>query len=212
MPVFPLFINLKNKKCIVIGGGNVAERKIEALLEFNADITVISPKITTKLNEMHKEQRFTLIREEYRKGMLQGAFLVIAGTSDNSLNELIYKEATDKGIFVNVVDCPGKCTFIFPSLVRREDLVVGISTSGGYPALSKRIREEIEKLLPETFGTALDILKKYRKRAIQEIPDENLRKEVLNKLLDEVFAFKQQDTVEHMETRINSVYERYRHE
>lgn len=190
MALFPLFINLKGKKCIVIGGGNVAERKIKVLSGFEPDIFVISPTVTENIKQLQSQGVITHINDTYNIKYLDKAFLVIAATSDNQLNETIYREATNRRLMVNVVDDPEKCTFIFPSIVQREELVIGISTSGIYPALSRKIREKIEKVIPAIFGNLLRILKDCRTRAGSEIQDNKLRSEMLNQIAEDLVSGK----------------------
>lgn len=186
MPVFPLFVDLKDKLCVVVGGGKVAARKIDTLLQFEAKIRVVSPELSGRLEELKREGRVEVVERVYSEGDLEGAFIAIAATSDSMLNGEIYNYAVKNNIFVDVADCPQKCTFIFPSVVKRGDLVVGISTSGGYPALSKNIRKRIDGMLPQTYGDILEILKDCRKRAAVEIQDQAARKEILSRIMDEV--------------------------
>lgn len=208
MAVFPLFINLEGKKCIVVGGGKVAARKIETLLKFGASITVISPLPVKSILGLKCEDRLIVKRKKYSEEDIDGAFIIIAATSDKKANKRIYDDAVKNNIPVNVVDCPRKCTFIFPSIVKRNDLVVGISTSGRYPALSKKMREKIEKMLPGDFGDILEMLKKYRKKAMIEIHDSEKRKELLNKIADEAFCC-DHVPVERLKTGIEHIFKEY---
>lgn len=182
MAVFPLFINLKGKKCVIIGGGNVAERKINVLLGFEPEMVVISPTVTENIKQLQSQGIITHITDSYRPTYLDKAFLVIAATSDNQLNEAIYQEAMNRQLPINVVDAPDKCTFIFPSIIQRDELVIGISTSGVYPALSKKIREKIEQVIPVMNRNVLKVLKDCRERAGMEITDPEQRSELLNQI------------------------------
>lgn len=186
MAVFPVFIELKDKKCVVVGGGTVAERKIEALIEFGAKIVVISMAVNGKIRDLERNGRIEVMEREYSSGDLDGAFLAIAATDNPKTNEEVYKDALKKGIFINVVDCPKRCNFIFPAIVKRGDMVIGISTSGAYPALSKRIREKLETLFPNGFEVYLEILKDLRSKAGKRINDKDKRTEFLTKVLDDV--------------------------
>lgn len=160
MKYYPAFLNLKDKPCIVIGGGEVAERKIKALLDAEASVTVISPELTPSLKELSKKGRIKHISRPYKRGDLEGAFLVIAATSDMEVNRDVYEEASDRP--VNVVDVPELCTFIVPSVIRKGDLTIAISTSGTSPALARAIREQLEETIPEEIAEVLDLLRSLR--------------------------------------------------
>lgn len=189
MTAFPLYVDLSEKNCVIIGGGTVAERKTEILLPFKPRITLISPELTERLREMAGEGQITVIPEKFRLAHLAGAYLVIAATSDPLVNEAVYHEAVRNNLWVNVVDCPEKCTFIFPAIVKREELVVGISTGGAYPALSKNLRTKIENILPENYSIVLPVLKSLRKRAGLEIANRQKRKKVLARIAMEIDAW-----------------------
>jgi precorrin-2 dehydrogenase / sirohydrochlorin ferrochelatase len=212
MPVFPLFIDLKEKKCIVIGGGKVAERKVETLLEFTDHVTIISPEITEKIAKYKNENRLIVIKKEYSIEDLEGAFMVIAATDNKRINEKIAFDAGVMNIFVNVADSPKKCTFVFPSVVKKDDLIIGISTSGGYPSVSKKLREMINEILPAEFGTFLKVLKETRKAVENRFDNIVVRKELLNKITDEFFLNKDVLTENELKIKIKSIFEEYENE
>lgn len=189
MPVFPLFVDIKGKKCVVAGGGKTAFRKIEKLLLFEPEIWVVSPSISNEIYDLCTGKQIKIFKECYDIKYMENAFMAIAATNDRKVNELIYNDAVRKNIFVNVVDCPEMCTFIFPAVIKRDQLVLGISTSGAYPALAREIRKRMEKLVPEYYADLVVLLKEARKRAIVEIRDQAQRKRVLDKIL-EVFLMK----------------------
>lgn len=212
MFAFPLFIDLSDKKCVIVGGGKVAERKTETLLLFHAQITVLSPKLTDRLQELEKENRITVVDKEFSEKHLEDAFLVIAATSERLVNNRVYDYSVKNNIFVNVADCPEQCTFIFPSIVQRDSLVVGISTSGSYPALSKKVRQKIEGLLPQTYSEALPILKDIRRKSGEEIPDPKERKEVLKTVISRFDTLADTAGQEDLKNRIYNIYEELKHE
>ena len=212
MPAFPLFIDLKGKRCVVVGGGEVAARKIQTLLEFDAFITVISPDISESIQELKWQGKVIVIKKRYSEDDIEGAFMVIAATSDEKVNQKVYNDALRSNIFVNMADCPEKCTFTFPSVVTRDDLVIGISTSGGYPALAKKLRQKIEGIIPECYGALLQVLKQCRIRAQDEIGDAAMRRELLNKVLDEVVFYEDAVTPEVLMARIEDMFGEYRDE
>jgi len=160
---YPAFLKLEGKKCVVIGGGEVAERKVMSLLDCGAAVTVVSPQMCQALGELVESGRVLALTREYRRGDLQGAFVVIAATDDASVNDLIAKEAQQERVLINVVDNPERCDFIVPSVVRRGDLLIGISTGGKSPALAKKIRQELENLFPEDFAQLTTLLSEVRR-------------------------------------------------
>jgi precorrin-2 dehydrogenase/sirohydrochlorin ferrochelatase len=142
MRYYPVFLDLKERPCVVIGGGRVAERKVKTLLKAGARVKVISPQLTAPLARLKEQKRISHLSRPYRRSDLRGAFLVIGATDDRSINERIFREAAAGRIPVNVVDDPAHSSFIVPSVVKKKDLLVAISTSEeprwpGSPALEK---------------------------------------------------------------------------
>jgi precorrin-2 dehydrogenase/sirohydrochlorin ferrochelatase len=173
---YPVFLNLKNKKVIVCGGGHVAERKICALLKAGAEVMVVSPEITKRLETIRAQRRLKHICRKYRKSDLKDAFLVIAATDNLSVNERISHDAP---CLVNVVDAPDFCNFIVPSTINRGPLKLAISTSGVSPALAKTIRRELEGLYGAEFSEFLKFLQNTRAKAMKLIPDRKKRRQFL---------------------------------
>jgi len=169
---YPAFINLKDKQCVVVGGGKVAERKVLALLRSGANVKIISPDITDKLEKQKKKGNIIHIKRSYRKGDLKGAFLVIASTSDEKINKIISEAAP---CLVNVVDRPEMANFIVPSVISKGPLTIAISTAGASPAVAKTIRKELELIYNKDFGRFLDFLKQLRRHVIKEITDKRKR-------------------------------------
>lgn len=143
-PYYPAFLDVKDRLCVIIGGGRVAEGKIASLLECGAQIKMISPEVTAEVQGMADAGILRLEKREYREGDLEGAFVAIAATDDNSVNREIAREAEKGNVLLNVVDVTHLCTFIAPSVVRKGDVTVAISTSGLSPALARKLREELE--------------------------------------------------------------------
>jgi precorrin-2 dehydrogenase/sirohydrochlorin ferrochelatase len=179
---YPAFLNLRGKEVVVVGGGRIAERKILGLLKTGADITVISPEITKKIDQARLKKKLKHISRAYRKGDLNKAFLVIAATDSPAVNE---KAAKDAPCLLNVVDTPKLCNFIVPSTVIRGPLTVAVSTGGVSPALSKSIRKEIEKMYGPEFSHYLKYLRKVRSEAMETVPDKDKRSRVLKALASE---------------------------
>jgi precorrin-2 dehydrogenase/sirohydrochlorin ferrochelatase len=164
---YPVFLDIKNRPCIVVGGGAVAERKALSLLSAGAKVTVVSPRTTKILGELAKEGRVKHQKGRFTPGMLKGFFLIIAATDSPAVNEAVWTEAEALGLPVNVVDDPAHCSFIMPSVVDRGALTVAISTSGKSPLLARTLREELEKIIGTEYETLVDILGAVRKKLLK---------------------------------------------
>ena len=143
MDLFPIFLKIAARPCIVIGAGNLAESKIESLQAAHAKVTVIAPHATPRIVELAAAGEIDWQRRDYAAGDLSGNFLVVAATNVPAVNRAVYAEAVAKNIICNAVDDPPFCDFYFPSVVRRGDLQIAISTAGASPALAQRLRKEI---------------------------------------------------------------------
>jgi len=179
---YPAFLNLKGKKVVVIGGGKVAERKIFALLKAGAHVTVISPKITKRIEREKRKRRVRHISRKYKRGDQKNAVLVIAATDSQDINQQASREAP---CLVNVVDSPAHCNFIVPSVIKRGPLTIAVSTSGISPALSSSIRSELEELYGPEFAQYLELLEKIRRKVMREIPYKKERAEFLKSIASE---------------------------
>lgn len=179
MKYYPVFLNLKNKKTIVIGGGKVAERKTRTLLKADASVKIISPSLTHDLKILSRSGKLTHTKRNYRKKDTKEAFLVIAATSSPGTNTEI---ARDTKFLVNVVDTPSEGNFIAPSIVRRGRLTIAIATEGASPAISKAIRKEIEQLYGRDFALYLRFAESVRGKAMSKITDLRKRERFLKSL------------------------------
>ncbi len=184
MKYYPMYVDLRNQKCIVAGGGQVAERKVNNLLACQAKVTVISPQLTDGLQQLAHTRKIKHLRRTSRRGDLEGAFLVVSATDNSELNSIVYYEADQKGILINVVDDLQKCTFIAPSVMERGDLVISISTSSSCPALAKRIRKKLEGEFGEEYGDYLKLLRDIRDEIKQKYKFREERKKLLEKALE----------------------------
>lgn len=182
MKYYPIYLDIKGKKCIVIGGGKVAERKVFSLLNAGARITVISPDVTSKLDKMAWNGKIDLLKRPYRKGDLKEALLVYATTDDKVANTRISEEAEKKGILLNVADNPDGCDFIVPSVVERGSLSIAISTGGSSPALAKKLRLEMEERYGEEYAVFLDIMAAIRRKLLTKGTENDKNRKVFNKL------------------------------
>lgn len=176
---YPVLLNLTGKKAVVVGGGRIAERKVLSLVKASANITVVSPSLTSRLLTEKKEKRIDHLPRPYKKGDLKGAFLVIAATNLPEVNQRVAKDAS---CLVNVVDVPRECNFIAPSVVRKGPLTIAISTSGTSPACSRAIRMELEKAYGREFSDYLMFVKKIREKAMAKFEDKDRRELFLKEL------------------------------
>lgn len=180
MGYFPFFVDVENQNCLVVGGGVVALRKIEKLLPFNPNITVVSPKV-------HKEilsiENIDIIKRKFDFNDLKEKSFVITATDDKVLNKEIYNFCKENNIPVNTVDDKDNCSFIFPALARNNGVTVAISTSGKSPLYAKYLRKKIENLIQDS-ESIVDNLSKYRDKIKNEISLEENRKLVFEKLLE----------------------------
>ncbi len=158
MKYYPVFWNIAGKKCIVVGGGEVAERKVKRLLDCDAQVFVISSQLTPELARLNEKKIISHIAKEYSSEHIYGAVLVVGATDDEKTNTAIANDARNKGIPVNIVDDPQKCDFILPSLVEQGDLTIAIGTGGKSPALAHHLRKEMEAAYGEEYKILLNIL------------------------------------------------------
>lgn len=162
--LYPVFIELLHRPCVVVGGGSVAERKVIVLLESGADVTVVSPELTEHLQKLVDERKLRHVARTYCGGALQGAFLVVAATGEEEVNRAVSHEARQRNMLVNVVDVPELCNFFVPAVCQRGDLQIAVSTSGRAPALARAIRRRLEKLIPPAIAEDIRSLAARRRK------------------------------------------------
>jgi precorrin-2 dehydrogenase/sirohydrochlorin ferrochelatase len=162
MAYYPVFLDLRRQVVLIIGGGEVAERKTASLLRCGARVHLAAKTLTSSLEKWKAQGRIQYLGEEYKPSFMDEAFMVIAATDDAGLNQLISKEAKRRGLLINAVDQPEDCSFIVPSVLNRGDLTIAISTSGRSPALAKKIRKELEASYGEEYEVFLNLLGKVR--------------------------------------------------
>ena len=163
MRYYPVFLDIAGKPAVVIGGGNIAAQKVEGLLQAGADVTVISPKLSPELQQLVTGGLVTHVARAYEKGDLQGFALAFVATADRSVNAEVTAEARERRVLVNAVDDPPNCDFIMPSIVRKGDIIVAISTSGGSPAMARKLREQMEEFFSEEDAELLALASEVRK-------------------------------------------------
>lgn len=164
---YPVFLDIKDRPCLVIGGGAVAQRKVLGLLSAGALVTVISPRAGKGIARLSIEGRITLQKRAFAPGSLKGFALCFAATDSIEVNEAVWREAVKLGVPVNAVDDPAHCSFIVPSVVDRGALTIAISTSGKSPALSRSIREKLENTIGTEYETLVEILGAVRRKLLK---------------------------------------------
>jgi siroheme synthase-like protein len=159
---YPLFLNIAGRRCVVVGGGQVALRKVEMLLEFGAEVLAISPEFCPELEEMARDGCVTLLGRSYQAGDLRDARVAVAATDDNETNQAVVREARERGALVNVVDDAAASDFIVPSYVHRGDVTVAVSTAGRSPALARKLRTRLEEQFGPEYATLALLLGEVR--------------------------------------------------
>lgn len=186
MSLFPIFLKLTARPCTVIGAGKLAESKIESLLAAHARVTVIAPHANDRITALAESGEITLHLREYKKGDLSNSgtaqFLAVAATDNPAVNRAVFAEAEANGVLINAVDDPPFCDFYFPSVVRRGDLQIAISTAGHSPALAQRLRKEINEVLPLDTGDWLAEVGNLRREVLQMEPLNESRNQLLHTL------------------------------
>jgi len=178
---YPIYLDVKDKKCVIVGGGKVAYRKVCSLKEAGAEVVVVSPETCPEIAD---KKDIALIKKDYDENILDGALLVIAATDNESVNKKVSLDARKRNIIVNVVDHPELCSFIVPSTINRGDLCISISTGGASPAVAKSIREKLEDVFGSEYEEYLNLLTKMRSIAMSDIKNSAKRRKVLRRLAE----------------------------
>jgi precorrin-2 dehydrogenase/sirohydrochlorin ferrochelatase len=184
MKYYPAFLDLRDRPCLVVGGGQIAERKAIALFDAGADLTVVSPELTPHLRGLADKGKIAYRNRSFTDHDLTGMFLAVAATDDDAVNRAVAHACRKNGVLVNVVTAPDEGTFIVPSVVERGDLLIAISTCGDSPALARRVREELERTYGPEYGVFLEKMALLRKRLVQEVPNEEVRRKVFQALVN----------------------------
>lgn len=196
MAYFPLFVDIKDKRCLVIGGGKVAGRKIETLLSYGARVRVISPRISQEILNLKKEYDKTrslelqndLLSQEDLEKEIRESVLVVAAAADREANHQVADICHRCNIPVNVVDRQRECSFFFPAVVKKGDISIGINTGGSSPVVSARIRRETEENLPDYYADITRQLGLLREGLKERMPDESRRRRFLKEVAAKAFA------------------------
>jgi siroheme synthase-like protein len=175
---------MRDQPCVVVGGGKIAEGKVDGLLAVKADVTVISPDLTSHLRDLANQKLINYVARTYQPGDLSGAFLVICATDQADINHQVWQEATANHQLVNVVDDTPRCNFIAPSILRKGDLTIAISTSGKAPALAVRLKERLQREIGPQYERFLELAGELREPLARHIPDFETRKAIWYELVD----------------------------
>ena len=189
MKYFPTFINLNNKKVLVIGAGYIAGKKLERLLDFTKNITIIAPEVSDKVKKLVDENRLTLQKREIQKKDVKDFSIVVVAIDDISVQKEIYEECQKYNILCNSVDSVEYCDFIFPSYIKKDSLTIAISTSGSSPSVAKYLKVAIENLIPDSIESFLDEMKKIRSTLPKGKERMKLLDEKAKKYIDTIFKF-----------------------
>lgn len=179
---YPLFADLTGRRCLVIGGGRVAQRKVTALLRCGARVTVVSPVLTRRLAAEARTGVIRHLARRFRAQDLRGVWLVYAATDDARINQQVFREATRRRIFANVVDEPALCSFIAPAIVTRGGLTVAVSTGGGSPTVAKRVRDDVARVIGPDYARLLGLLRSLRRAAKRRLPGSATRRRYFDEL------------------------------
>ena len=182
--LYPMLVDLTGKRCLVVGGGTVAERKVTRLAECGADVKVVSPATTSRLTALAATGVVRVRRRPVRPSDLSGAFLVVVATDDRQVNREMAERVRGAGGLVNVADDPEACSFLVPSVLRRGDLTIAISTGGGSPALAKKLRQRLEQTIGPEYEAFLAALRLLRERARRAIADPKARQAVYRRAVE----------------------------
>lgn len=184
-PYYPVFLDLRGRLAVVIGGGSVAERKAITLIRYGADVLVISPDVTPAIDALVAEGLIDHEQRGYVRGDLAGAFIVVCATDSTEVNRAVYQEAEGMGCLVNVVDVPELCNFIVPSIVQRGPLQIAISTAGAAPTVAKRLRKRLEHEFGPEWEPYMTLMAEVRRLVMERVPGgEPVRKPVFEAIAD----------------------------
>ena len=177
MDYFPLFLDIKNKPCLVIGGGEIAFRKVSALLRAGAKVNAVAQEFGDQFEDLVSNENLSLTLDNYDKRFLDGQILVIAATNNRPVNEIIFSDSQQVNLPVNVVDNPDLCTFIFPAIVERGPMTIAVCSNGNAPVLGRLLRAKIESIIPFQYGKLAELAQKYRAKVKAVFSNTNQRRD-----------------------------------
>ena len=184
MNYYPVFLDLRGRPCLVVGGGKVATRKVEGLLQAGAEVTVISLEVTAAIQEWQSRGELRYLPRCYRRGDLRGFFIAYAATGIAEVDQQMAAEAGVERVLLNVVDLPMLCDFITPAIVQRGDLIIAISTGGKGPGFAKLVRQQLENFVGPEYAEALEVVGVKRSALKQSCSNAEERQRVLNEFME----------------------------
>ncbi len=202
MRYYPVYLDIQNRKCLVVGGGVVGTRKVVTLMDCGANVTVVSLEVTKQLLQLADSNAIKLKKRSYRSSDLDGMFLVIGATNNEELNRQISKDAQHLNKLCNIADRPESCNFILPSFLNRGDLIVAISTSGKSPALARKIRKDLENEFGEEYAEFLRLMGAIRQKLLSKNNDSKANKYLFEQLISRGLL---EMVKKHKESEINSL-------
>lgn len=210
MSYFPLFVNLTDRKCLVVGGGSVAVRKVRMLLDFGARVSVVSKDISNELLLLSQNsEKIFISQREFHEEDISEMFLVIAATNDNSLNRQISQLCKTRNIQVNVVDKLDECSFILPAYVKEKNVVAAFSSGGNSPVLTQYLKAKAKEYITEEIGEINECLGSVRKEIQNIFPTEAIRKEVFETILQYALSDNSIPTEKEIEIIISQIKKKY---
>ncbi|MBW1894050.1 MAG: bifunctional precorrin-2 dehydrogenase/sirohydrochlorin ferrochelatase [Deltaproteobacteria bacterium] len=168
MKYYPINLDINNRECLVVGAGSVGTRKVKTLIDCSARVTVVSPEVSDEILSLETNNRIKVKKRPYKAQDLEGMFLVIGATGDESTNRKISLDAGRLNLLYNIADLPEACNFILPAIVKKGDLLISISTSGKSPAFAKKLRKDLEKQFGEEYSLFLKLMGCIRKKLLSE--------------------------------------------
>jgi precorrin-2 dehydrogenase/sirohydrochlorin ferrochelatase len=184
MEYYPVFLDLHDRWVLVVGGGQVAERKVTQLLESGARVRVVSLDLTLRLTQLAQAGRIAYRQGEFDERDLDGVWLAIGATDDSRVNKQVAQAAAPRNVFCNIVDVPSLCSFLSPAIVMRGDVQIAISTSGRSPALAQRLKREIATQVGPEYAQLADLMSQWRSQVMEKIPHQQQRAEVFHRLVE----------------------------
>jgi uroporphyrin-III C-methyltransferase/precorrin-2 dehydrogenase/sirohydrochlorin ferrochelatase len=207
MDYLPVFLDIKNRPCLVVGGGEVAARKTRQLLRSGAAVRVVAPELAAALQELHARGEISHLAADFEPAQLEGCVLAVAATDDEAVNREVSARARERNLPVNVVDNPALCSFIMPSVVDRSPVVIAISTGGASPVLARLLRARLETMIPAAYGRLADLMQSFRRRVKQRFPGMRRRRRFWEDVLqgpiaEMLFAGQEKASLEALERRL----------
>ena len=203
---YPINLDVKDRSCLVVGGGGVGERKVRTLLDCGARVTVVTTQATGHLEKLASAGDIELKTRGYEQDDLQGRFLVIGATNDEALNQQISKDAGERGLLCNIADRPEVCNFVLPAIVRQGDLLIAISTSNKSPAVARRTRKILEKEFGPEYAVLLNLMGAIRQKMLAQSKSPEVHKQLFERLLDEgLLEMIQEDRIDDVDNLLKVV-------